>query len=103
MNDWMNSPDVRARIALLPAGESGRRGALRGNYFACPLDFEGVKHDCRIILGGSVAELGSTFEANIKFLNRYLALEKATVGTKFTIWEGGAIGFGEVIEVFEPK
>jgi len=81
--------DHGGRNAPIPKGEyRGVLGVATGNYSA---RFD-VNED-------SGFQLGTTAKLGIQFLDPVSALLHFPVDSEFTIWEGGAIGKGKVLQV----
>ena len=90
---------LTAEITLLPPGESPRKGALRGEWFGCPVEVAGAMYDARLFLQTRDLALGSTGVVEMSFLCPELVLHKLAVGSEFKLWERGEIGHGRVVRI----
>lgn len=96
--------DVVARVRLISTAEGGRAGATPADNWGCLLAVADVMLDCRLLLGG-VGPLVPGHEATvpIAFLSPDIAREHLAVGTRFTLWEAGTVGEGEIVSVSFPN
>ena len=92
------NPDATIRIRLLTTKEGGRREAIEGPRYGCPLMVNERGFDCRLVLQDSdLLELGNSYEVGVKFLNRESAVSELEVGKQVSLWEGKTIAVGEVV------
>ncbi|WP_159289339.1 hypothetical protein [Methylosinus sporium] len=92
-------PDVIINVRFKTADEGGRKTALVGNFYSCPLFVDGEGFDCRVFLGDQKIELGERYLLPVKFLNRDFVVPKLMPGKPITLWEGKDVANGEVSEV----
>ena len=92
--------DVFARIHFYPSVAGGRNGTTATSFFGCPLEFEGEKFDCRLLLEeiGPVSP-GQTVGVPIAFLYPELVKPRLSAGSRFTLWEMRTIAEGIVERV----
>jgi hypothetical protein len=79
--------------------EGGRKTALIGTFYSCPLFVDGEAFDCRLFLGGRKIELGEWYQLPLKFLNRDFVVRKLMPGKAITLWEGTDVAYGQVLEI----
>jgi hypothetical protein len=93
-------PDIIATVRFYATEASGRKGPTPPNMFGCPLEFEGEKFDCRLLLNavGSLAP-GATAKVPVAFLYPELIKPRLKVGSRFTLWEMRTIAEGVVEEI----
>lgn len=91
--------DVIINVRFKTADEGGRKTALVGNFYSCPLFVDGEGFDCRVFLGDQKIELGEWYRLPVKFLNRDFVVPKLMPGKPITLWEGKDVANGEVLEV----
>jgi len=93
-------PDIVATVRLFPTEEGGRTGPTPAEGFACPLEFEGQKFDCRLLLdqAGPLSP-GTTARVPIAFLIAENIKPRLKVRSRFTLWEMRTIGEGTVEEI----
>ena len=92
--------DATIRIRLLTTEQGGRRGAIQGPRYGCPLMVNEKGFDCRLMLQESeLLELGETYEVGVKFLNRELAIRELEAGKSVSLWEGKTIAIGQVVAI----
>ena len=92
----MSDPDIRAVVVLeidIPSLE----------YFSCPMMIDGEAYDGRIILRGKAINAGSTFEADIKFLDAIRAMPNLVIGKELFLWHGRVIGRAEVSRIYPNR
>lgn len=93
-------PEAIIRIRFLTAEEGGRKTAIEGSRYGCPIIVNQQGYDCRFLLDGEGRfDLGETYEIPVKFLNPGLALKELKEGTEISLWEGKTIARGEVIKI----
>jgi len=94
-------PDAIIEIRLKTTDEGGREKpiSILDQPFGCPLFVAGEAFDCRFLIENQRLELGSTYEIPIKFLCPKSAIQRLSVGTPFTLWEGKDIATGKVIRL----
>jgi len=92
--------DIIAKVTLLSTNGGGRQGPTPTSVFGCPLEIEDKYFDCRLDLSeAGPLSPGDTATAPISFLYPKLALPLLKVGSNFSLWEGGTIGHGIVVDV----
>jgi hypothetical protein len=91
--------DITAEVTLLPRGSGPRDGPIIGEWFGCPISINGEMFDVRFYLPSHGIELGSTSTVQGAFLSPDLVRPLIHRGTRFTLWEGGTIGEGTVMEI----
>jgi hypothetical protein len=91
--------DAVIKVRFMTTVEGGRRTAVEGNFYACPMYVGEQAFDCRLLLEGKRLELGISYEVPVKFLNRDLALAKLAKGKEIRLWEGRDVATGQVIEI----
>ena len=96
----MPNPDITANIILLATAKDGRSSEILGPSYGCPLGVDGAFFDIRFDLSeiGRIAP-GESVKLRGQFLDREGAAPHFAVGKQFTLWEGGTIGTGTVVEV----
>ncbi len=92
-------PDAIINVRFKTPGEGGRKTALVGNFYSCPLFIDGEGFDCRVLLGNQKIELGEWYRLQVQFLNRNFVVPKLAPGKLITLWEGKDVASGEVLEV----
>ena len=98
-NETAMMSDISIRVRLKTPAEGGRNGPILGPRFGCVLFVEGEAFDCRLLIDGRDLELGNTYEVPLKFLNASLVMDKLSIGTSITLWEGKEIAAGTVVRV----
>jgi hypothetical protein len=94
------TPHVVAKVTLSPTLNAGKRFTLADTSFREILGLGDEHFSARFdVPPHRTFSAGETVQVGIQFLVPAHALAKFGVGTPFTIWEGGDIGRGEVIEV----
>jgi hypothetical protein len=96
-------PDAIISVRFFTPLEGGRRTAIEGQIYSCPLLIDGEGYDCRIFLEGRRLDLGKTFELPVRFLYRDLALNHIALEKEIFLWEGKKIAKGKVIKIFEGE
>lgn len=98
----MIKPDILANIKFYNIEQGGRKSPTPKDYFGCPVDIDGQKNDCRLLLNviGSIKPGESKTDVPIKFLCSDTVIKKLSIGKKFFLWEVGYIGEGIVINIF---
>ncbi|WP_416391617.1 hypothetical protein NR756_02685 [Alloalcanivorax xenomutans] len=100
--------EVFAKITLLSAKEGGRKQAIPLMSFGCPIYIEntpelaGHAYDCRLLVQeyGSPILPGETVKKiKIVFLSPNEVIPLLKIGTRFTLWEGKTIAYGEIISI----
>ncbi len=91
--------DATIRLRFKLTKEGGRKSAVSGEYFSCPLMVDGEAFDCRLDLRGKTLELGQTYDVAIKFLRPDLALASLGIGKAVTLWERKIIATGTVLSI----
>jgi hypothetical protein len=96
--------DIVARIHFYSSEAGGRKGPTATSFFGCPLEFEGEKFDCRLLLeeNGPVKP-GQTVSVPIAFLYPELVKPRLTAGSRFTLWEMRTIADGIVESVLADR
>ena len=79
--------------------EGGRKGAIVGDRYGCPLFVDGEGFDCRIDTGGQSLILGETYVLAVKFMNPHLALPTVAIDKPITLWEGKEIAAGKIVQL----
>ncbi len=94
----MINPDILADITLYDTARGGRKSPTPPDQFNCPIDIDGVKHDCRLLLNNIGPLIPGELKVNvpIKFLCPEIVMPKLGVGKKFYLWELRIIGEGLV-------
>lgn len=92
-------PDVILRVRFKTPEENGRRSAVKGHYYSCPLFVDGEYFDCRLLLAGRQLELGVIYEVPVQFLRPDLIISKLVKGKKCVLWEGKDVASAEVLEI----
>lgn len=82
--------DIIAKVRFYTAEEGGRKSPTPSDVFRCPLEFEGEKFDCALLLEGigSLAP-GATATVPIVFLFPEYIKPRLHPGSRFTLWERG--------------
>ena len=103
--------DIKATIRLKATEKDGKSRAIgNGGDYSCPVFFEGVPelsahgYDCRFLLGrdGRTISPGETAQdVPLAFLSPREVLAHVRIGTRFTLWEGGTIGEGEITALMD--
>jgi len=88
--------DFSAEITLLPTEAGGRRGPLVQGEWKTVLGVGNVNWSALMMFEGA-PEPGETFYAEIWLLLPNKALIMFSTGVKFTVWEGGTKGLGQVL------
>ena len=97
------APELTAKLSLFPSYEGGGGAAKPRGDFRTILGLGEESFSARVeALEGQRFEPGATIDATIQFLAPEAALPKFRPGTRFTIWEGKAIGLGEVVGLLSP-
>lgn len=93
-------PDIIATVRFYATEAGGRKGPTPPIMFGCPLEFEGEKFDCRLLLNevGSLAP-GATAKVPVAFLYPELIKPRLKVGSQFTLWELRTIAKGVVEQI----
>jgi hypothetical protein len=94
------NPDFVASVRFYPTEEGGRESPTPDRLFRCPLEFEGERFDCGLLLD-EVGPLEPGMRASVPVSLRAPQLLKARlrVGSRFTLWEQGTIAEGTVEEI----
>lgn len=90
--------DILIKVRFKTEIEGGRKGAITGSFYGCPLFVDGSGFDCRLFLDSKI-ELGLTYEVPVKFMNPELVLPKLYPGKIFTLWEGKDVATGTVLKI----
>lgn len=85
------------RVRLKTSSEGGRKTAITGSVYGCPLFVDGQGFDCRISLEGKTLELGGTYILSVKFMNPSAVLPLLHPGKEISLWEGKEIARGIVL------
>jgi hypothetical protein len=94
------SPDFVASVRFYPTDEGGREGPTPGRLFRCPLEFEGERFDCGLLLDAiGPLEPGMCASVPVSLLAPQLLKSRLRVGSRFTLWELGTIAEGTVEEI----
>lgn len=93
------TPDIYIDVRFRTTNEEGRKTAVSGEVYACPLFIDGEAFDCRLLIGDRKLDLGKSYEVPVKFLNRDMISPKLVVGTKIILWEGKDIADGIIIRI----
>ena len=93
-------PHIIASVRFYAKAEGGRARWTLPEVFRCPLEYEGEKFDCALLLEkpGSLAPEQSVI-VPIVFLHPELIKHRLRVGNRFTLWELGTIADGIVKEI----
>ena len=92
------SPEFFADIYLLPTEAGGRQGALVSGEWRTVLGISNEHWSVRLTFAGQ-PQPGETFHAGVQLLFPEQALPYFTVGSEFTVWEGGTKGSGRVVSL----
>jgi hypothetical protein len=93
-------PEIVAEITLLPSTEGGREESIRQGEYRGVLGAGGEHFSFRAVVPFQDGfQPGHTARLGVQFLFPRAALEHFPVGGAFTLWEGGPIGLGKVLEV----
>jgi hypothetical protein len=95
------NPQFLLSVKFWPSNCGGRKGPVKGEYYACPLLLGEEAFDCRLLLNGTTLELGSTYEVPAVLLNPEAAHQKILLGTRVRLWEGREVGEAVVVKVFD--
>ena len=97
----MINPDILADITLYDTEQGGRKSPTPADQFNCPIDIDGVKHDCRLLLKniGPLIPGEKKINVPIKFLCPEIVLPKISIGKLFYLCEIGIIGEGLVSRI----
>jgi hypothetical protein len=88
--------DIIIEVRFKTPSEGGRKSSISGNVYSCPLLIDGAAFDCRILLGDKRIELGHTYDLEVRFLFRDLALPHLALGRAISLWEGKEIANGKI-------
>lgn len=94
-------PDAIIRVRFKTTSENGRKSAVEGAFYACPLFIDGQAFDCRLLISGKRLELGEYYEVPVRFLFRDLVISKLAVGKEVVLWEGKDVASGSVVSLSE--
>jgi hypothetical protein len=95
-------PEIRARIRLFSKQEgSPKNFPLCPPQYECPLYYKEQYYDCQLILDAfdRPLELGSSFEAPVKFMWPQAVAPKLRPGDSFCLWDEGIIGEGKITAI----
>jgi len=94
------TPDVIAKIKLYGTDAGGRYGPLPSDQFGCLVEINGEYFDCHLMSEG-IGSLrpGQTEVVPIKFLRPDLVCPLLRISQDFRLWDGKAVGNGEVQEI----
>ena len=97
-------PDIIAKVSMLPTDQGGKKKSIPPIQFGCPIQLDGEGFDCRLLLDqiGKGLAPGETIIVPIKFLYPELARPRLKLGLRFTLYEIGKIGDGEILEILDP-
>ncbi|MDC2860799.1 MULTISPECIES: hypothetical protein [unclassified Delftia] len=93
------NPDAIISVRFLTKNEGGRKTAIQGNFYGCPLFIDNEAFDCRLLLDGKRLELGEYYEIPIKFLFPEFALPLIQEGMNITLWEGKTVATAKIIKI----
>ncbi len=95
------TPEIEIEVRFLLESEGGRKNPVTGDPYpyGCPMIIDGKAHDCRLLIGNKILELGKPYEVPVKFLNKDLALPKLFIGKSVVLWEGKNIATAKVIKI----
>jgi len=88
--------DAIIEVRFKTPSEGGRKSPISGNVYSCPLLIDGEGFDCRIPLGDRRIELGQTYDLEVRFLFRDLAMPHLAPGRAISLWEGREIANGKI-------
>ena len=88
--------DIIVEVRFRTADEGGRKGAVTGGVYGCPMFIDGEGFECRLILEEKTLLLGETYKIAVKFMNSGVVLSKLKIGQAFTLWEGKVVADGVV-------
>ena len=93
-------PEIVAEITLLPSEKNGREGPILQGEYRGVLGVGAENFSVRFFVPLECGFAPSqTLCVGIQFLFPQAALPVFLVGTQFSVWEGGVIGHGRVVEV----
>lgn len=92
-------PDAIISVRFFTTNEGGRKTAIQGNFYGCPLFVGNESFDCRLLLDGKCLELGEFYEVPIKFLFPEIALPMIQEGKNVTLWEGKVVATAKIIKI----
>jgi hypothetical protein len=92
------SPEFFADIYLLPTEAGGRKGPLGSGEWRTVLGINDELWSARLTFMGQ-PQPGDAFQAGVQLLFPEPALPYFTVGSEFTVWEGGTKGTGRVVSL----
>lgn len=96
------TPEIIVEITLLPTQEGGRQGAILQGEYRGVLGVGTENFSVRFFVPVEPGlNPGETSRFGVQFLFPKMALPYFPVGTLFTVWEGGIIGQGQVLEVLK--
>lgn len=97
-------PDIIASVRFYPVHDGGREGSTSYPIFRCPLEFEGERFDCGLLLDevGPLAP-GMTASVPIILLSPALIKSRLRIGSKFTLWEIHPIAEGVVERILSDR
>ena len=96
------TPEIIVEITLLPTEEGGRLGAIRQGEYRGVLGVGAENFSVRFFVPvESGLNPGETSRFGVQFLFPEMALPYFPIGALFTVWEGGIIGQGQVLEVLK--
>ncbi len=97
-------PDAYLEVRFRATSEGGRRTAVSGTngvpFYACPMFVDGEGFDCRLLIDGLELALGTWHRVPVRFLNRERVLPKLSVGKMVTLWEGGVVADGKIVDIW---
>ncbi len=95
--------DIIVKLRFLSASEGGRLQPPPARPFACILEIDGRKFDCRVLLDRAerTASAGSV-TAPVVFLHPELAGPWLAEGRSFSLRDHRRIAEGEILQVLSP-
>ena len=96
------APEVTARIRLFSKQEANPKTfPLSPALYECPLYYNEQYYDCQVVLDrfAHQIEMGTSFEAPIKFQWPPGIVARLKTGDSFCLWEDGIIGEGKITAV----
>ena len=93
----MKEPEAIIEVRFKTTVEGGRRDAIFGKDYRCPLFIDGEAFECRIPLDGKTLQLGETYKLPVQFLFPDLVLPALSPGKLVVLWEGKEIATGTLV------
>jgi hypothetical protein len=92
-------PQAIILVRFFLPSEGGRKTAIKGNFYACPMFIGEDAFDCRLLLEGRSIELGEYYEVPVSFLDPKVVVPKLVVNGGVYLWEGKKVADGKITHV----